>query len=103
MQKVLVIGGAGERGAKFCEKLINEGRDVVCVDTFKQGYEHITELYNGNRHRLVLLPFDADREWNLGLYSWDEIYFLLDPVKHPTALKNMEQLAEKANTKVTIC
>ncbi|MEY3154062.1 MAG: hypothetical protein RL109_480, partial [Pseudomonadota bacterium] len=32
MQKILVTGGAGFLGSHLCERLIEGGHDVLCVD-----------------------------------------------------------------------
>ena len=32
LKKVLVTGGAGFLGSHLCEKLVNDGLHVVCVD-----------------------------------------------------------------------
>jgi len=37
MKKILVTGGAGFIGSHLCEKLLNEGNEVVCVDNFFTG------------------------------------------------------------------
>ena len=33
-KRVLVTGGAGFIGSHLCEKLINDGNEVLCVDNF---------------------------------------------------------------------
>ena len=33
MNKVLVTGGAGFLGSHLCDRLIQDGHDVLCVDT----------------------------------------------------------------------
>ena len=35
--RVLVTGGSGFIGSHLCERLLNEGRDVLCVDNFYTG------------------------------------------------------------------
>jgi len=37
MKRILVTGGAGFVGSHVCERLLNEGNDVVCVDNFFSG------------------------------------------------------------------
>lgn len=32
MKRILVTGGAGFLGSHLCERLVNEGNDVICVD-----------------------------------------------------------------------
>ena len=34
MKKILVTGGAGFIGSHLCERLVNEGNDVICLDNF---------------------------------------------------------------------
>ena len=37
MEKVLVTGGAGFIGSFLCERLINEGHEVIAIDNFFTG------------------------------------------------------------------
>ena len=36
-KKVLVTGGTGFLGSHLCERLINDGAEVLCVDNFYTG------------------------------------------------------------------
>ena len=36
-KRVLVKGGAGFLGSHLCERLLNDGHDVLCVDNFYTG------------------------------------------------------------------
>ncbi len=35
MKRILVTGGAGFIGSHLCERLVNEGNDVICLDNSK--------------------------------------------------------------------
>ncbi len=50
MQKILVTGGAGFIGSHLCEKLLNDGYTVICVDNLITGTEKNIEHLktNGN-------------------------------------------------------
>lgn len=39
MSAVLVTGGAGFIGSHLCEKLLEEGKDVICLDNFNDSYD----------------------------------------------------------------
>ena len=46
-KRVMVTGGAGFLGSHLCERLLNDGHDVLCVDNFysgtKDNIEHLVE------------------------------------------------------------
>jgi len=37
MKNVIVTGGAGFIGSHLCERLLNDGHRVICVDNFSTG------------------------------------------------------------------
>ena len=52
-KRILVTGGAGFLGSHLCERLINDGNEVLCVDNFftgsRQNIAHLID--NKNFHR----------------------------------------------------
>lgn len=74
-QTVLVTGGAGFLGSHLCERLIDEGHEVLCVDNFYTGSK------NNIRHLLAHPHFELIRHdvW-LPLYlEVDRIFNLACP------------------------
>ena len=72
---VLVTGGAGFLGSHLCERLLNQGHEVVCVDNFFTGTRRNIEHLLANR-RFELLRHDV----TLSLYvETDQIYNLACP------------------------
>ncbi len=75
MKRILVTGGAGFLGSHLCERLVNEGNDVICLDNYftgtKQNVEHLLDnhYFELVRHD-VTMPFFAEV---------DEIYNLACP------------------------
>ncbi len=71
-KKVLVTGGAGFVGSHLCERLLNEGNDVVCLDNYftgqKQNIVHLLQnpYFELIRHD-VTNPFfiEVDEIYNL--------------------------------------
>ena len=69
MAVILVTGGAGFLGSHLCDRLIERGDDVICVDNFFSGREeNIAGLIDHPRFELVrhdiVQPLfrDAERE-----------------------------------------
>jgi UDP-glucuronate decarboxylase len=53
-KSILVSGGAGFLGSHLCERLIDAGHDVLCVDNFFTGTKHnIDHLINHPRFELL--------------------------------------------------
>ena len=84
---ILVTGGAGFLGSHLCERLLREGREVICVDNFFTGTRHNVAHLLGNR-RFELLRHDVtfplyvetDRIYNLACPA-SPIHYQHDPVQ----------------------
>jgi UDP-glucuronate decarboxylase len=74
-KRVLVTGGAGFLGSHLCERLVDQGHDVICLDNFytsqKSNVAHLLE-----RPNFELIRHDITQPFWLEL---DEIYNLACP------------------------
>jgi UDP-glucuronate decarboxylase len=71
-KKILVTGGAGFLGSHLCERLLNEGNEVVCLDNYFTGQkQNVIHLLNNPYFELirhdVTMPFfiEVDEIYNL--------------------------------------
>jgi UDP-glucuronate decarboxylase len=79
MKKILVTGGAGFLGSHLCERLLNEGNDILCVDNFYTGNKKNVEHLLSHPH-FELMRHDV----TFPLYvEVDEIYNLACPASPP--------------------
>ncbi len=85
-KRILVTGGAGFIGSHLCEKLLDQGHEVVCVDNFFTGSKrNITHLIDNRyfeilRHDITFpLYVEVDQIYNLACpaspmhYQWDPV------------------------------
>lgn len=84
---VLVTGGAGFIGSHLCERLIDTGADVLCVDNFYTGdKENIAHLLGNTRFELarndITFPLyvEVDEIYNLACPA-SPIHYQFDPVQ----------------------
>jgi len=88
MQKrILVTGGAGFIGSHLCERLLNEGNEVVCVDNFftgtKDNIKHLlTNPYSEVIRHDICQPLyiEVDEIYNLACPA-SPIHYQFDPVQ----------------------
>jgi len=85
--KILVTGGAGFLGSHLCEKLLQKGHSVLCLDNFYSSRrENLSRLTNNPNLEVichdVIEPFylDADQIYNLACPA-SPIHYQQDPVK----------------------
>lgn len=71
-QRILVTGGAGFLGSHLCERLVEQGHDVICLDNFftsqKSNVEHLLARANFEliRHDITLpIYLEVDQIYNL--------------------------------------
>ncbi len=84
---VLVTGGAGFLGSHLCERLLKDGREVVCVDNFFTGTRRNVEHLLGHRHFELLrhdvtfpLYVETDQIYNLACPA-SPVHYQHDPVQ----------------------
>jgi UDP-glucuronate decarboxylase len=87
MQRVLVTGGAGFLGSHLCDRLVDAGHDVLCVDNFFTGRKHnVAHLlqrpnFELMRHDVTFpLYVEIDRIFNLACPA-SPIHYQHDPVQ----------------------
>ncbi len=87
MEKVLVTGGAGFLGSHLCDRLVNTGADVLCVDNFftgsKSNLVHLMGRPNFElmRHDVTFpLYVEVDTIFNLACPA-SPVHYQHDPVQ----------------------
>jgi UDP-glucuronate decarboxylase len=76
MKRILVTGGAGFIGSHLCERLLNEGHEVICIDNYVTGNRaNIAHLLPNPRFDLLRRDVTA----SLMIGGLDEIYNLACP------------------------
>jgi UDP-glucuronate decarboxylase len=85
--RILVTGGAGFLGSHLCERLLNEGHDVICIDNFFTGSkDNIIHLMDSHRFELVRhditepILLEVDRIYNLACPA-SPVHYQYNPVK----------------------
>jgi UDP-glucuronate decarboxylase len=110
MKKIMVTGGAGFLGSHLCEKLLNQGHEVICVDNFFTGAKrNITHLikhpyFELIRHDVTFpLYIEVDEIYNLACPA-SPVHYQFDPVQTTkTSVHgaiNMLGLAKRTKAKI---
>ena len=110
MSTVLVTGGAGFLGSHLCERLLERGDDVLCVDNFFTGSKRNVEHLIGRprfeliRHDIVRPLFvEADRIYNLACPA-SPIHYQRNPIKtikcSTVGMVNMLGLAKRTRARI---
>ena len=109
-KKILVTGGGGFLGSHLCERLLNEGNEIICLDNFftgtKQNILHLMKnpRFEVIRHDVTVpLSIEVDEIYNLACPA-SPIHYQHDPV-HTTktcvlGAVNMLGLAKRTGAKI---
>lgn len=86
-KRVLVTGGAGFLGSHLCERLLNEGNEVLCVDNFFTGTRgNIAPLLDNHAFEILRhdvtdpLQAETDEIYNLACPA-SPVHYQHDPVQ----------------------
>ncbi len=86
-KRVLVTGGAGFLGSHLCERLVEMGHEVLCVDNYftgrRQNIEHLLDHANfeAMRHDITFpLYVEVDEIFNLACPA-SPVHYQFDPVQ----------------------
>lgn len=110
MSTILVTGGAGFLGSHLCEKLIERGHDVICVDNFFSGRKTNVAHLVGHpqfeliRHDIVHpLHLECDRIFNLACPA-SPVAYQYNPIKtiktSTVGMVNMLGLAKRCRARL---
>jgi UDP-glucuronate decarboxylase len=109
-KRILVTGGAGFLGSHLCERLLNEGHDVICVDNFFTGTKDNVLSLLSNPHFEIMrhdvtfpLYVEVDEIYNLACPA-SPVHYQHDPVQTTkTSVHgaiNMLGLAKRVKAKI---
>ena len=110
MKRILVTGGAGFIGSHLCERLLNDGNDVICLDNYFTGSKDTIRHLIGNDHfelvrHDITQPYTAevDEIYNLACPA-SPVHYQHDPVKTIQTCvigsMNMLGLAKRVGAKI---
>jgi len=112
MKRILVCGGAGFIGSHLCERLLNEGNEVICLDSYFSGRKdsicHLLLLSNpyfeAIRHDVINpIQIECDEIYNLACPA-SPVHYQHNPIKtintSVMGAINVLELAKRLNVKV---
>ena len=110
MKRIIITGGAGFLGSHLCERLLNEGNHIICIDNFFTGsYENIKHLTNNKnfeiiRHDIIApIHIECDEIYNFACPA-SPIHYQRNPVHtfktSVFGILNMLNLARECNARL---
>ena len=110
MKNILITGGAGFIGSHLCEKLIEQGNHIICLDNFFTGSRKNVEHLMGNkefeliRHDIIEpIILEVDQIYNLACPA-SPIHYQYNAIKtiktNVLGVTNMLDLADETHARI---
>jgi UDP-glucuronate decarboxylase len=109
-KRILVTGGAGFIGSHLCERLLDAGHEVICLDNFFTGRKrNVQHLLANPRFEIIRhdvtepISLEVDEIYNLACPA-SPVHYQFDPVQTVRAnvlgMINMLELAKRTGAKI---
>jgi UDP-glucuronate decarboxylase len=110
MKRILITGGAGFLGSHLCDRLINKGNEILCLDNFFTGSkDNIIHLLSNPRFELIRhdiinpIFIEVDQIYNLACPA-SPVHYQYNPIKtiktNVMGTINMLGMAKRLNVKI---
>ena len=110
MKRILITGGAGFLGSHLCDRLINKGNEILCLDNFFTGIkDNIIHLLSNPRFELIRhdiinpIFIEVDQIFNLACPA-SPVHYQYNPIKtiktNVMGTINMLGMAKRLNVKI---
>jgi UDP-glucuronate decarboxylase len=110
MKRILITGGAGFLGSHLCDRLINKGNEILCLDNFFTGSkDNIVHLLSNPHFELIRhditypILIEVDQIYNLACPA-SPVHYQHNPIKtiktNVMGTINMLGMAKRLNVKI---
>ncbi len=110
MKNILVTGGAGFIGSHLCEKLLEQGNHIICLDNFFTGSrKNVEHLFDNREFELIRhdiiepIILEVDEIYNLACPA-SPVHYQFNAIKtvktNVLGVTNMLDLADSTNARI---
>ncbi|MCZ8156647.1 MAG: SDR family oxidoreductase [Leptospira sp.] len=109
-KRILITGGAGFIGSHLCERLLNEGNEVIAIDNFHTGRkQNLSSLLSNPKFELIRhditdsIKLEVDQIYNMACPA-SPVHYQSNPIKtiktNVLGMTNMLGLAKRVGARI---